>query len=55
MEHKDRQECIRSPAMMAQPKLLRQVIREKTMQAFAEMNLKAFDFGSKAAEGAGGM
>jgi Pyruvate/2-oxoacid:ferredoxin oxidoreductase gamma subunit len=35
------------------PELFRQVLRQKTKPAFVEMNLKAFDLGSKASNGAG--
>ncbi len=53
MEHKDLQECIRSLAMMVQTEVALAGPAGKTMQTFVEMNLKALDLGSKAADETG--
>lgn len=44
---------VQTGTMPLSPELFRQVIREKTKQAFVEMNLKAFNLGLKAADGDG--
>ena len=44
---------VQTGEMPLNPELFRQVLRQKTKPAFVEMNLKAFDLGSKASNGAG--